>query len=101
MRYAEVFRTRGDFRDVALARFTWTSFLTTIVIFTAGHVPWEWWVAIPWVLLTNLWFYYRKDLYAVILVHALTNASILVAVILWSDAVTDAGGTPISLWFLV
>ncbi len=101
MRYADVFRTRGDFREVPLARFTRVSFLTTIVIFTVGHVPWEWWVAVPWVVLTNLWFYYRKDLYAVILVHAVTNASILVAAILFRDVFTDADGNPISLWFLV
>ncbi len=101
MRYADVFRTRGDFREVPLARFTRVSFLTTIVIFTVGHVPWEWWVAFPWVVLTNLWFYYRKDLYAVILVHAVTNASILVAAILFRDVFTDADGNPISLWFLV
>jgi CAAX prenyl protease-like protein len=101
MRYADVFRTRGDFRDVPLAGFTRASFLTTIVIFTAGHVPWEWWVAVPWVVLTNLWFYYRKDLYAVILVHAVTNTSILVAVLRFGDVFTDASGNPISLWFFV
>ncbi len=101
MRYADVFRTRGDFRDVPLARFTRTSFLTTIVVFTAGHVPWEWWVAVPWVALTNLWFYYRKDLHAVILVHAATNATILVVALLYGETFTDAGGKPISLWFFV
>jgi len=101
MRYAEVFRSHGDFRRVALAHFTWTSFWVTVVVFTLGHQPWEWWVAVPWVILTNLWFYYRKDLYAVILVHAVTNASILVCASLWSGLFTDADGSPISLWFLV
>ena len=101
MRYAEVFRSHGDFRGVELAHFTWTSFVVTVVVFTAGHQPWEWWVAVPWVVLTNLWFYYRKDLYAVILVHAVTNAAILACASLWSGHFEDANGTPISLWFLV
>jgi CAAX prenyl protease-like protein len=101
MRYADVFRTRGDFREVALARFTWTSFVTTVVLFTIGHLPWEWWVAVPWVVLTNFWFYYRKDLYAVIVVHAVTNISILTAAILGSHSFTDASGRTLSLWFLV
>ncbi|MEE2674428.1 MAG: CPBP family glutamic-type intramembrane protease [Myxococcota bacterium] len=101
MRYAEVFQARGDFRDVRLARFTWRSFAATVVVFTLAHAPWEWWVAVPWIVLTNLWFYYRQDIYSVILVHAATNASILVAVTLWSGAVTDASGKAISLWFFV
>ena len=101
MRYAEVFRARADFRDVPLALFSWTSFLATVVVFTLAHVPWQWAVAVPWVVLTNLWFYYRKDLYAVILVHATTNATILAAVSLWSGVLTDASGKPVSLWFLV
>jgi membrane protease YdiL (CAAX protease family) len=101
MRYAEVFRSRGDFRNVALAHFSLTSFVTTVVIFSAGHVPWEWWVAVPWVALTNLWFYYRRDLYAVILVHGVTNATILAAAALLPDGVAGAGGETISLWFFV
>ena len=47
MRYADVWATRGDFRSVPLARYTLRSFVTTIVVFTMGHVPWEWWVAVP------------------------------------------------------
>lgn len=102
MRYSEVYSSHGDFRDVPLAHFGWTSFIVTTVIFTLGHVPWEYWVAIPWVVLTNLWFYYRKDLYAVILVHATTNAAILLFVA-WADGLLfDAqGGLGLSLWFFV
>ena len=101
MRYAEVFHVRGDFRKIPLALFGWRSFVATVVVFTLAHVPWQWAVAVPWVVLTNLWFYYRKDLYAVILVHAATNATILAAVSLWSGVLTDASGKPVSLWFLV
>jgi CAAX prenyl protease-like protein len=102
MRYSEVFRSRGDFRDIPLAHFGWTSFIATTVIFTLGHLPWEYWVAVPWVVLTNLWFYYRKDLYAVILVHATTNASMLVFVA-WASGWLFQGenGGGLSLWFFV
>ncbi len=101
MRYSEVFQRRGDFRRVPLARFTLKSFTVTVVLFTLGHQPWEWWVAIPWVALSNLWFYYRKDLYAVIVLHGATNASILLAAWLWSGRFVDASGAPLSLWFFV
>jgi CAAX prenyl protease-like protein len=105
MRYAEVFQSGGDFRKVPLARYTRASFIATVVVFTLGHVPWEYWVAIPWVILTNLWFYYRKDLYAVIVVHAATNAAILLAALLLGDVLGGGAGggsgSPISLWLFV
>lgn len=101
MRYSEVFRSSRDFRDVPLAQFTTVSFVSTVVIFTVGHLPWEWWVAVPWVVATNLWFYFRKDLYAVIVVHAVTNASILAFVAGTRGSFTGPDGQPLSLWFLV
>jgi CAAX prenyl protease-like protein len=101
MRYAEVYAKRGDFRDVPLAHYSLTSFLATIVVFTIGHVPWEWWVAVPWVALTNLWFYHRRSLLAVILVHGVTNAAILLIAIFGGQLSSDADGHPLSLWFFV
>jgi CAAX prenyl protease-like protein len=101
MRYSEVYRQRGDFRTVPLAHYSLGSFVTTVIVFTLGHVPWEWWVAVPWVALTNLWFYYRKDLWALILTHATTNAALLVCAVLLSDRFRDGSGNPISLWFFV
>jgi CAAX prenyl protease-like protein len=101
MRYSEVYMRRGDFRDVPLAHYTLTSFIATIVVFTIGHVPWEWWVAVPWVALTNLWFYYRKNLWALILVHGVTNATILIVAVIGENWFTDSLGLPISLWFFV
>jgi CAAX prenyl protease-like protein len=101
MRYADVFQSRGDFRRIPLARYTRVSFAATVVVFTIAHVPWEYWVAVPWVALTNLWFYYRRDLYAVIVAHAATNAAILTAAVLLDQRFTDATGAPISLWFFV
>lgn len=109
MRVAEVFHPldrsqdpwSGDFRDVPIAMFTWRSFLATVVIFTIGHVPWEWCVAIPWVVLTNLWFYYRKHVMAVVLVHAATNASLLLFVVYATGRLSGPDGQPLSLWFFV
>jgi hypothetical protein len=101
MRYADVYWERGDFRDVPLARYSLTSFLTTVVVFTIGHVPWEWWVAIPWVALTNLWFYHRRSLPALILVHGVTNAALLGFALFAGALFTNADGAPISLWFFV
>ena len=101
MRYSCVYMKRGDFRTVPLAHYTLSSFLATTVIFTIGHVPWEWWVAVPWVMLTNLWFYYRKNLWALILVHGVTNATILLVAIFGEGWFTDAAGQPLSLWFFV
>ena len=101
MRYAEVWSERGDFRAVPLAHYSLRSFLATIVIFTVGHVPWEWWVAVPWVAITNLWFYWRKDLLSVIVVHGVTNATILLVAIFGEGLFRNAEGGPLSLWFFV
>jgi len=73
----------------------------TIVVFTLGHVPWEWWVAVPWVALTNLWFYRRRSLLAIMIVHGVTNAALLLLAILGEGWLHDADGSPISLWFFV
>ena len=52
-------------------------------------------------MLTNLWFYHRGHIGSVILVHAVTNATILLLVVLGSGVLTDAEGQPLSLWFFV
>jgi len=101
MRYADVYWVRGDFRNVPLARYSLVSFLTTIVVFTIGHVPWEWWVAVPWVALTNLWFYHRKSLWALVLVHGVTNAALLLLALYGGGLFDDGRGNPLSLWFFV
>ena len=94
MRYSDVYDRPVDFRDVPIARYTARSFWITVVVFTAGHVPWEWWVAIPWAAVTNLWFYHRRHVMAVVVVHAVANASILVAAI-------AAPALGIDLWYFV
>ena len=98
MRYAEAFRTGEDFRLLPLARYTLHSFVVTTVVFTAGHVPWEWVVAVPWVMLTNLWFYRRGSVFSVIVVHGVTNATILVGVIVASPSFPGLNGSLSWLW---
>ena len=101
MRYAEVYNRSGDFRDIPIAHFTWRSFISTVVVFTMGHLGWEYSVAVVWIVLTNLWFYYRRHLMSVIIVHAVTNYAILIFAILGSDFFRNEAGEPLSLWFFV
>ena len=82
MRVSEVWDTERDFRDEPLARYTLRSAIATTIIFTLGHVPWEWWVCVPWIVLSNLWFYHRKSLSSIMLVHGVTNAALL-ALAIW------------------
>ncbi|TWU41386.1 CAAX amino terminal protease self- immunity [Novipirellula aureliae] len=92
-RYVEEYESGDDFRSVPIAKFTWKSFAVVVLVFLATHLPWEWWVMLPWAVLTMLWFYYRKDLFALIVVHAATNAAILIAAICLSERM--------SLWYFV
>jgi len=101
MRYSEVYASGGDFRDVPMAHFAWTSFITTLVLFTITHVPWEYGVMLAWAVCTNLWFYYRGHIFAVIIAHGVTNASILLFVALDDGRFLDHEGKPMALWFFV
>jgi CAAX prenyl protease-like protein len=101
IRYIDVFDTGGDFRDVPVGRYSVRSFWVVTVFFTLSHVPWEWWVAVPWVVGTLGWFYYRKNLLSLVIAHAGSNLGIFVAVVALTDRFTDASGNPLSLWFFV
>lgn len=101
MRYADVFDGDQDFRELPLGRFSWWSFVVVVVVFLSTHMMWEWWVMLPWAILTNLWYYFRKDLLAIIVVHAATNASILLAAIFASNFVPNGVDGTLSLWFFV
>ena len=101
MRYSEVFADQGEFRDVPIAHYSLRSFLATVVVFTITHVPWEYWVAVPWIALTNIWFYWRKSLWGIILVHATANASIFLLATFGASWFRDASGNPVSLWFFL
>jgi CAAX prenyl protease-like protein len=101
MRISEVWETDRDFRDVPLAHYTLRSLVITSVIFTAGHVFWEWWVCVPWVVLSSLWFYHRKSLSSVMLVHGVTNGALLALAIWGGDLFRNADGSAFSFWFFV
>jgi membrane protease YdiL (CAAX protease family) len=92
---------RRDFRNVPIAHFTWSSFVVVMVFFIASHVPWEWPVMFVWALGSQLWFYYRKHLVAVIVLHAATNLAIFAFVVAFDGHLRDALGNPISLWFFI
>ncbi|MCH7990337.1 MAG: CPBP family intramembrane metalloprotease [Planctomycetes bacterium] len=100
-RYADVFDKPADFRDVSIAHFSGRSFVLVIVWFTFSHQSWEWPVAAAWLVMTQFWFYYRKSLAALVIVHAITNLTIFTTVLLASGVLHDAAGRPISLWFFL
>jgi membrane protease YdiL (CAAX protease family) len=101
MRFAHVFDKPIDFRTVPVAHFSWRSFWIVVLFFTASHVPWEWPVAVAWIVGTQCWFYYRRELGAMVTVHAGSNAAILLFVWLTDGGITGAGGRVLDLWFFV
>jgi len=101
LRFAEVFRTCADFRKVPIAHFTWPSFLVTTAYFVFTHQRWEWGVMLGWTLLTMAWFYWRRHIVPLIVVHAVTNGAIFAFVLLCDGRFRDAQGNPIALWFFL
>ena len=101
MRIANVWNTDLDFRDQPIATYTQRSMIVTTVVFTLGHVPWEWWVCVPWVVLSNLWFIYRRRLAAVMLVHSVTNGALLALAIWGGELFRNSDGSAFSFWFFV
>ena len=101
MRIADVWNGDRDFRDQPIAQYSRRSMIVTVVIFSLGHVPWEWWVCVPWIVLSNLWFYHRKRLGAVMLVHGATNATLLALAIWGGNLFQNPDGSPFSFWFFV
>ena len=100
-RYADVFDRPVDFRDVPIARFSWVSLSIVTLFFTLSHVPWEWPVAVAWIVGTQLWFYYRREFGALVMVHAGSNAAIFLFVWLTDGHWTGAGGRVLDLWFFL
>ena len=100
IRYLDVFDTGEDFRDVPMARFRWRSFFWTWVAFTFSHVPWEYPVAAATGLLWNLWLYHRKHLASLVVVHAVTNASLFLLVAIASGRLHFQGHL-LDLWYFL
>jgi membrane protease YdiL (CAAX protease family) len=101
MRIADVWESDRDFRDEPLARYSLRSLLVTTVVFCLGHVPWEWWVCVPWIVLSSLWFYRRRSLTALMVVHGVTNGALLGLAVFGEGWLHDVQGTPFSFWFFV
>ncbi len=101
MRVAEVWESERDFRDEPLARYSLRSLLVATVVFSLGHVPWEWWVCVPWIVLSSAWFYHRKSLAALMVVHAVTNGALLALAVFGDGWLRDVDGAPFSFWFFV
>ena len=99
-RYIVVFDGRGDFRDIPIGHYTLRSLLIVTVFFTVSHVPWEWPVAVPWIVLTQLWYYHRKSLPALVTVHAGSNLGIFAFVLAMDGRIPGAAG-PMDLFFFL
>ena len=54
-----------------------------------------------WIVLSNLWFYRRRSLSAIMLVHGVTNAALLALAVFGEGWLTDASGEPMGFWFFV
>ena len=87
MRLVDVIDGDMNFRKLPIGRFTWRSFVVTVLWFTFTHVPWEWGVAALAGVLFNLWLYRRRQMGALIVAHATANAAIWLAVVLGPESV--------------
>ncbi len=101
LRIADVWETEHDFRDQPIARYSAMSLVVSTVVFTAGHQFWEYWVCVPWVVLSTLWFYHRRNLTALIVVHGVTNGALLALAVFVDVGLGDVDGAPFSFWFFV
>jgi CAAX prenyl protease-like protein len=101
LRFIDVFDQRKDFRKVPIGLFRWRSFLVVSLYFVLSHQPWEWGVMAVWTLLTMAWFYHRRSLVALVIVHAVTNGAIFAFVALADGRLDDGSGAPLGLGFLL
>jgi CAAX prenyl protease-like protein len=99
-RYTVVFDGTGDFRDIPIGHYTRSSLVIVTVFFTVSHVPWEWPVAVPWIVLSQLWYYHRKSLPALVTVHAGSNLGIFAFVLATTGRIPGPNG-PLDLWFFI
>ena len=100
-RIADVWESEFDFRDQPLARYSAKSLIVTTIVFTIGHQFWEYWVCVPWIVLSSLWFYHRRSLSALMVVHGVTNGALLGLAVFGEGWLTDIAGAPFSFWFFV
>jgi hypothetical protein len=72
-----------------------------VIYWLISHVSWEAPVAVAWASLTTLWLYHRRHLAAVVVVHAASNLTILLTVVVASGRLRDGTGRALDLWFFV
>jgi hypothetical protein len=101
LRYIEVFDTRKDFRRVPYPRYDRRSFWGTVIAFTIHHPFWAWPVAGALGVLWTRWLYRRGHLGSIILIHAVTNASLFALVVWGSGRLHDLQGRALDLWYFL
>ncbi|MEM6820858.1 MAG: CAAX prenyl protease-related protein [Verrucomicrobiota bacterium] len=69
-----------DFETVKLGSYTHLSFFATSLMIVLAHSD-QWGVAIIWALLSSSWFIYTRSLGSMILLHAVTNFTLGVYII--------------------
>lgn len=100
-RVADCWETEHDFRDRSIAVYTPKSLVVTTILFTITHQVWEYWVCVPWLLLSTVWFMRRRNLTALMVVHGVTNAALWSLAVFGDGLIVDADGQPFSFWFFI
>lgn len=72
-----------DFKKVPVGTFTWASFAITVVLFGAEHR--EWLAGLICGVLYNWLYYKRKDVFACVVAHAVSNAALAAWVLVRGD----------------
>ena len=92
---------RRDWREIPLGVFSLWSFAVTVLYFALSHTSWEWPVAAATGVIYNLWLMRRREIGALVLTHAVTNASLFALVVLGSGHLPGPGGAPLVLWYFL
>jgi hypothetical protein len=72
-----------DFKSVAVGTFTWMSFAVTVALFGAEH--YQWLAGLICGALYNWLYYKRKDVFACVVAHAVSNAALAAWVLARGD----------------
>jgi CAAX prenyl protease-like protein len=72
-----------DFKSVAMGTFTWMSFAVTVALFGAEH--YQWLAGLICGALYNWLYYKRKDVFACVVAHAVSNAALAAWVLARDD----------------
>jgi CAAX prenyl protease-like protein len=72
-----------DFKSVAVGTFTWSSFAVTVALFGGEH--YQWLAGLICGALYNWLYYRRKDVFACVVAHAVSNAALAAWVLARGD----------------